>query len=73
MNLICYYHLSTDQIYLTETIKIFIIFDRSFLTESIAVISIIFPIRPKKINTKASIAPTNVACLVGCLNGSGTV
>jgi hypothetical protein len=56
------------ELYLTETMKIFIIFDRSFLTESIVVIRIIFPIRPKKINTIASIAPINVACSVGCLN-----
>jgi hypothetical protein len=56
-----------NRLSLTETIKILIIFDRSFLTESIVVIRIIFPIRPKNINTNASIAPTNVACLVGDL------
>jgi hypothetical protein len=45
--------------------KILIIFDRSFFTESIVVIRRRFPIRPKKIKTNANIAPINVACSVG--------
>jgi hypothetical protein len=61
-------YLSENKSYLTETIKILIIFDRSFFTESIVVIRIILPIRPKTINTNASTAPMKVACRVGCLN-----
>jgi hypothetical protein len=45
--------------------KILIIFDRSFLTESMVVIKRRFPIRPKKIKTNANIAPINVARSVG--------
>lgn len=55
---------------LTETIKILIIFDRSFFTDNIVVIRIMFPISPKNMNTNASIAPINVACLVGDLKDS---
>lgn len=54
--------------YLTETMNILIIFDRSFFTESIVVITSILPIRPIKIKTNASIAPINVTCRVGCLD-----
>jgi hypothetical protein len=51
--------------------KILIIFDRNFLTDRIVVITSRLPMRPTKMNTKASIAPTNVTCLVGCRrNGS---
>jgi hypothetical protein len=45
--------------------NILIIFDRSFLTDNIVVIRSIFPIRPKKIKTNASIAAINVTCRVG--------
>ena len=68
LSLIFHYNLTENTSNLTETIKMLIIFDRSFFTESIVVIRMIFPIRPKKINTIASMAPTNVACLVGSLN-----
>ena len=44
------------------------IFVRSFLTESIVVIRRIFPIRPTKIKTNASIAPINVISRVGRLD-----
>ena len=50
---------------LTETMKILMIFDRSFFTDKIVVIRRMLPIRPKKMNTNARMAPIKVACRVG--------
>lgn len=48
-------------VFLTETMKMFVMFDRNFFTVRIVVMRMTFPIKPKIIKTKARIAAINVA------------
>ena len=73
LNLIVLFHRADKESSLTETMNILMMFDRSFFTERIAVMSIIFPTSPKNMKTKTSMAPKNVACRVGSRSGSDSV